>query len=178
MEAIQRLKQKLNEHKKWETQISMNRWDFIKQENTINTNLYYIEEGCVHAYFLENKKERSMYFGFEESLITDLSSFLSSKKSALNIKCIKKTKAKVISKIKLDEFIQNDPEISKLWIDVLSELSLWNLEREIDLLHKSPTARLERILSRQPQLLQNVPHKYIASYLGMSPESLSRIHKS
>lgn len=178
MEAIQLLKQRLNEKKKWEKQLSLNRWDFIKQENSINTNLYYIEEGCVHAYFSENKNERSMYFGFEGSLITDLSSFLTSKKSALNIRCIKKTKAKVISRIKLNEFIQNDPEVSKLWIGVLSELSLWHIEREMDLLHKSPTTRFQRILSRQPRLLQHVPHKYIASYLGMSPESLSRIHKS
>lgn len=177
MNAIQLLKNKLNEKKVWEKQISLNRWDFIKEENSIDTNLYFIEEGCVHVYFTENEIERSMYFGYTGSFITDLSSFLTSEKSELNIRCIRKTNAKVISKSKLDKLIKTDLEVSNLWIGTLSELSIWHIEREKDLLHSSPSKRLQRVLLRQPLLFQNVPHKYIASYLRMSPESLSRLHK-
>lgn len=178
MKAIQLFKQRLYEKEIWEKSISLNRWDFIKEGNAVDTNLYLIEAGCVHAFFLENEMEHSMYFGFEGSLITDLSSFLTEEKSSLNIRCIKRTHAKVISKAKLNEFIQRDSEISQLWISVLSELSVWHIEREKDLLYNAPITRLQRVLLRQPQLFQKIPRKYIASYLRMSPESLSRIYKS
>lgn len=178
MTSIQRLKLRLSEEKIWEKHLSLNRWDYIKEGNSINTNLYFIESGCVHVYFPENDIEHSMYFGFEGSLISDLSSFLTAKKSILKIQCIRKTEAKVISKSKLNEFIQHDPGMSNLWIEALSELSVWHIEREKDLLYNSPKERIQRVLSRQPQLFQKVPHKYIASYLRMSPESLSRIYKS
>jgi len=52
------------------------------------------------------------------------------------------------------------------------------LEREIDLLHPSAKERYKRLAERSPQILQEVPHKYIADYLRMSPETLSRITKS
>jgi len=178
MTAIQLFKEELNAKNIWKKNIALNRWDFIKEGDSIDTNLYFIVKGCVHAYFMENTIEHSMYFGFKGSLITDLSSFLTAQKSSLYIKCLKKTEAKVISKAKLNDVIYNDNKLSELWIDVLSELSLWHIEREKDLLYSSPLARLQRVLSRQPELLQKVPHKYVASYLRMTPENLSRIYKS
>lgn len=52
------------------------------------------------------------------------------------------------------------------------------LEREIDLLTSSPFERYNRILERSPQVFQEIPLKYIASYLRMTPETLSRLRKS
>ena len=61
---------------------------------------------------------------------------------------------------------------------LLKELMATFYEREVDLLTSSPAERLERVRKRSPQLFQEVPHKYIASYLRMSPETLSRMLKS
>ena len=49
------------------------------------------------------------------------------------------------------------------------------MEREHDLMLADPKMRLERVRQRSPQLFQEVPHKYIAAYLRMSPETLSRL---
>jgi hypothetical protein len=51
-------------------------------------------------------------------------------------------------------------------------------EREKDILTYSPLKRYQRVLKRSPQLFQEIPNKYIASYLRMSPETLSRLKKS
>ena len=51
------------------------------------------------------------------------------------------------------------------------------MEREIDLLTYSPQKRYERVLQRNPQLCQEIPSKYITSYLRMSPDLLSRLKK-
>ena len=53
-----------------------------------------------------------------------------------------------------------------------------DLEREVDLITYSPQKRFERVFERSPQLFQEIPQKYIASYLRMTPETLSRILKN
>ena len=66
----------------------------------------------------------------------------------------------------------------KEWVNILQTLSLQQLDREIDLLTTSPKARYERVLERSPRLFQEIPHRYIANYLRMTPETLSRLKKS
>jgi CRP-like cAMP-binding protein len=65
-----------------------------------------------------------------------------------------------------------------LYSVLLEQLVLQQMEREQDLLITSPVERYQRVLERSPMLFQEVPHKYIAAYLRMSPETLSRIKKS
>ena len=60
---------------------------------------------------------------------------------------------------------------------MLENLVVQQIEREKDLLTQSPRERYERVLKRSPQLFQEVANKYIATYLRMSPETLSRLKK-
>ena len=175
---IQSLKQQLSEANIWDELLTFNRWEYIKKENSKDTNLYFIEEGCVRVYFLEDSHEHSLYFGYKGSLISALDSFLSEESSSIIIQCLHKTKVKVISKEAFTKFIQESETGFDLWQKALSGLTQMQLEREKDLLIQSPQLRYERILLRQPLLFQNVPHKYIASYLRMTPETLSRILNS
>jgi hypothetical protein len=57
----------------------------------------------------------------------------------------------------------------------LEDLVVQQLEREKDLLINAPGERFERVLTRSPKLFQEIPNKYIANYLRMSPETLSRL---
>ena len=178
MNSIESLKQKLSEAQIWEEYLTLARWDFLKREDSTDTNLYFIDEGCVRVYFYEEEHEHSLYFGHEGSLISALDSFLSGNSSPILIQCLQKTKVRVISKSKFDQFIKEDASAFNLWLEALSELTQLQLEREKDLLIQSPRLRYDRVLSRQPLLFQHIPHKYIASYLRMTPETLSRILNS
>lgn len=64
------------------------------------------------------------------------------------------------------------------WMKILENLLLQQIEREIDILTNSPKERYLRVLKRSPLLFQEIPHKHIANYLRMSPETLSRLKKS
>lgn len=175
LQSLHLLKQELSKAAIWNEEVQFNRWDTIKTSGTSNTNLYFIEEGCVRVYFSEDAHEHALYFGHKGSLISALDSFVSEKPSDVIIQCINKTRAKVISKESFMHFIANNLQAGMLWQKVLLELTQWHLERQKDLLINSPTLRFERVLARQPDLFQNIPHKYIASYLRMTPETLSRI---
>ncbi|MFT6167816.1 MAG: hypothetical protein ACJAV5_001078 [Vicingaceae bacterium] len=75
-------------------------------------------------------------------------------------------------------FIESSEENTKVWNSMLGDLIFQQMERERDILTASPLNRYKRVLARSPQLFQEIPNKYIASYLRMTPETLSRIKKS
>lgn len=65
-----------------------------------------------------------------------------------------------------------------MWVKILENLVIQQMEREIDILTSSPKERYERVLKRSPQLFQHIPNRHIANYLRMTPETLSRLKKS
>lgn len=85
---------------------------------------------------------------------------------------------KVLEKKPYMEFIKQSPERFQSWLQILEQLVYQQLERERDLLTSSPAVRFKRVLDRSPLLFQEVPNKYIAAYLRMTPETLSRLKKS
>lgn len=104
--------------------------------------------------------------------------FISEQPSDLYIQAIKKTELKVIKKTTFMNLVESSEENKKIWHLILGDLIFQQMERERDILTSSPIKWYKRVLSRSPQLFQEIPNKYIASYLRMTPETLSRIKKS
>ncbi|AZA76115.1 Crp/Fnr family transcriptional regulator [Chryseobacterium sp. G0186] len=161
----------------WESK-EFKRNEFLKVSGSTDTHIYFIEQGSVRIFMTDENEERIIRFGYTGNIIVSLDSFLSEKPSELYIQTIKKASVKVASKKDFYQFIQSCEEHMKFWIQILEDLVLQQLEREKDLLIHSPKERFERVLKRSPKLFQEVPNKYIANYLRMSPETLSRLKKS
>ncbi|ASK28687.1 Crp/Fnr family transcriptional regulator [Chryseobacterium sp. T16E-39] len=160
------------------TQKTIQRYDFLKIKEETDTNVYFVEEGSVRIFIMDEDEERIIRFGYTGNIIVSLDSFLSDKPSDFYIQAIKKTKVKIASKKDFYEFIQSSDANLRLWTFILEDLVLQQIEREKDLLINSPRERFERVLKRSPKLFQEIPNKYIANYLRMSPETLSRLKKS
>ncbi|MCW1962652.1 Crp/Fnr family transcriptional regulator [Chryseobacterium viscerum] len=161
----------------WEKK-EFKRNEFLKISDSTDTSIYFIENGSVRIFMMDENEERIIRFGYTGNIIVSLDSFLSGKPSDLYIQAIKKTTVRIASKKDFYEFIQSSEEHLKFWMDILEDLVLQQLEREKDLLINAPGERFERVLKRSPRLFQEVPNKYIANYLRMSPETLSRLKKS
>jgi len=161
----------------WQTR-ELKRNEFLKTSGTIDTNIYFVEEGSVRIFIEDEHEERIIRFGYQGNIIVSLDSFLSGKPSEFYIQAIKASTVKVASKKDFYEFINSNSENLKLWNSILEDLVLQQIEREKDLLYSSPKIRYERVLKRSPKLFQEIPNKYIANYLRMSPETLSRLKKS
>lgn len=162
----------------FKTEKNIQRYQFLKIKDEIDTNVYFVEEGSVRIFIMDEDEERIIRFGYKNNIIVSLDSFLSEKPSDFYIQAIRKTKVKVASKKDFYEFIQSNNQNLKLWTFILEDLVLQQIEREKDLLVNSPRERFERVLKRSPKLFQEIPNKYIANYLRMSPETLSRLKKS
>lgn len=151
---------------------------FIVPEGKVDQHIYFIERGAVRVFLQSEFEELTIRFGYQGSFITSLSSFIKGTPSEFYIQAIRATKLRVISKVQFQEYIDCDDRYLKLYNAILEGLVLQQLEREIDLLTYSPSERLQRVLERSPNVFQEIPSKYIASYLRMTPETLSRIRKS
>lgn len=160
-----------------EKTITIQRNAFLKVKGSIDTNIYFIEEGSLRIFVLDDYEERIIRFGYKDNIIVSLDSFLTESPSDFYIQAIKKTSVKVIPKKSFMAFINKNEEHLKLWVRILEDLILQQIEREKDILIQSPKERFDRVLKRSPKLFQEVPNKHIANYLRMSPETLSRLKK-
>lgn len=151
---------------------------FLTREGDIEKKLYLVESGAVRVFYLSEFEEHIVRFGYEGSVINSLSSFITQKPSEFFIEAIRKTTVKIISREELINLRNESDENLRQYIELLEGLVTQQIDREIDLLITSPTERLKRVLNRSPGLFQHVPLKYIASYLRMKPETLSRIRNS
>lgn len=158
--------------------LTLQRNDYLKVANTIDTNIYYVESGSLRIFILDGSEEQIIRFGYSDNIIVALDSFLSEKPSEFYIQALKKTVVKVIPKCVFYEFVEHSDENKKIFIKMLEELILQQMEREKDILTSSPKERYNRVLTRSPRLFQEIPNKHIANYLRMSPETLSRLKKS
>ena len=162
----------------WEKEITLKRNDFLVHKGDKNTNLYFVKEGSLRVFIEDETEQHIIRFGYKDSLITALDCFLTQKPTSFYIQAIKKCELKVISKTKFDAFINSKAEYKTIWKNLLENFVYQQIEREIDLITYSPQKRFERVKERSPQLFQQIPLKYIASYLRMTPETLSRILKN
>lgn len=155
----------------------LERNEFLKVKGSIDTNIYYIEQGSLRVFVMDEYEEQVVRFGYKDNLLVALDSYLTGKPSDFYIQALKKTTVKVITKKQFTEFIHRENK-ANLWTEILENLVIQQLEREIDILTTSPKERYERVLKRSPQLFQEIPNRHIANYLRMSAETLSRLKKS
>jgi CRP-like cAMP-binding protein len=157
--------------------IDLKRNEYLIKEGQIEHHLYLVEDGALRVLFLTEHEEQTIRFGYKNSIINSLSSFLKSTPSEFYIQAIRQTKVVAIPKKMFYEFVNLNLENLQVYTQTLEDLVTQQIEREIDILTNSPLERLKRIEARSPQLFQEIPAKYIAAYLRMSPETLSRIRK-
>ncbi len=178
MNPIQTLSHKIEALNMWEQNLSLRRNEYLKVKGNIDTKLYFIVSGSLRIFVTDEFEEHTIRFGYQNDFIAALDSYITEKPSDLYIQALKKTELKVITKEKFMSLIESSRETQQLWHEILGLLIYQQMERERDILTSSPVERYNRVLKRSPQLFQEIPHKYIASYLRMTPETLSRMKKS
>lgn len=163
----------------------LNEWGKSKslkpKESLINfhqqdSNLYFINSGCVRLFVVDDKgEEKNLGFGYANTFITCFQAFITGKPSLLSIEAVLETEIISISKKRINHLIDSNKEISN-WYQSMIEITLaGHIQRQIELFTLSPKERYEVFQKRSGHLINAIPLKLIASYLMMTPETLSRI---
>jgi CRP-like cAMP-binding protein len=162
----------------WKKKQLLTRGHFLVSQGDRGQDLFWVKSGAVRAYIMDGDKELTIRFGYSGSFISPLDSFITNRPTELWIQVIRKAEVLSIDKTTFYQFIKTDKHRLNLWLEIIEMVTYQQFEREIDLLKSSPAERLHRVLERSPGVFQEIPHKYIASYLRMTPETLSRLQKS
>lgn len=148
---------------------------FLVQEEDDVINDYFVIKGLVKAYHLDNAgKEYIMQFAMEDWWVTDYQAYFGQSKATLNIDCIEDVELLALSLHNRDKICA---ELHKMehFFRRKSNMGYVALQRRIlSLLNSNAKERYEQLLINYPTLLQRVPKTLIASYLGVSRETLSR----
>lgn len=143
----------------------------------IENNLSFIEKGIVRAFIPGEENDLTFAFAFPESFVSAYDSFLSGNPSSYSIEALTDLSCWQISRSDL-EFIYASTQIGNLiGRKAAEELYLKKSKREISLLHENATQRYERLFDENPELIKYIPLKYLASYIGITPQAISRIRK-
>ncbi len=160
---------------KWTSEKTLERNNYLISRGEVETNLYYVAEGAMRIYFPHDDEEVCVGFAYTDSFICSYPSFIQNKPSDYYIQALTRTQLLSITREAFYGLFEVYRNIERCWRMMEEQALLGKIEREVEMLTYSPDERAQRLMKRSPHLFQIVPKKYIASYLRMKPETLSRI---
>lgn len=155
--------------------VELQKGDYLLKEGSVCRNLYFLEQGCLRGFYLLNDKEITHWFGFENDFVTSFHSFITRTASVENLQVLEDSILWSISYDSLYSLYDQFPEIERLGRVACENYYLCLEERYVNAQFKTAADRYKELMESNPNLLLRVPLGFIASFLGISQETLSRI---
>ncbi len=156
---------------------SYKKGEIILQNDTIENELRFLDQGIIREYYASNEKEKNINFYTNPTFITDFSSFTHATPTKKHQECLTDVDLRVLSKEKFLAFT-NQYQCGKLFIETIFQRIVVNKETaEFNHFVNTAEELYLDIMKNKPDWLLQIPQYHIASYLGITPETLSRIRK-
>jgi CRP-like cAMP-binding protein len=147
----------------------------IVREGTVSTHVYIIKKGCLRQWFNKDGKDITFQFFFEGQPVACIESFLSREPSLFTLESIESSIVISISKDDFDDLNRLFPQMKDEFHDYLYQRFRNYAKLFLSRIKDTPRERYADLIKTNPEIVQRIPQHYIASYLGISPVSLSRI---
>ncbi len=156
--------------------VTIKKDEIVVAQNDICRNIYFINTGLIRCFY-QNKQgtEITRIIISEEHFCSSMASFILQTPMFENIQAIEETEMLYISKEDFFKLIDITPKIERIYRLVLEEVQIFNMWRIESFLAMDATERYHHLMKINPKLIQRVSNKILASYLNISPETLSRI---
>ena len=149
----------------------------LKADEIVN-NQYYVYSGCLRTYFIDKSgKEHTLQFAVKDWWISDYTAFFLTTKGIMNIESIQNTTFFKISKKNMEDLFCEIPQLETFFRKKMEGAFAGFQKRILASLAQSAKERYVSFISTYPNIEQSVKNYHIASYLGVTTESLSRIRK-
>jgi CRP-like cAMP-binding protein len=149
---------------------------YILQEGSVSKFETFIVQGLTRTYEVDDKgQEHVVQFGLEDWWVGDIYSFLTETPSVYNIDCLEDTVVLQISKPDMERLYESVPKMERHFRIMIQNAYIASVRRISSSLAKSAAERYDEFLRSYPHIHQRVPNHQVASYLGITPQSLSRI---
>jgi CRP-like cAMP-binding protein len=161
------------------TEKKLNKKDhFIRTGQTCKSIIFFVKGYFRFYNYTKDGNEVTSDFYFAPGFITSYTSFISGNPSFVNVQAMEKMIIWEIQKEKLNELYLQFPKIERLGRLIAESVAMASEKHLFFLLSKSAEERYLSLLSEYPEYIHHIPLQYIASYLGITQETLSRIRKS
>ncbi|MGB3466452.1 MAG: Crp/Fnr family transcriptional regulator [Cyclobacteriaceae bacterium] len=149
--------------------------EFLLREGNVCRRLYFVEEGVVRAFHYKDGREVTGWFGFDSDLVTSFHSFIDQQPGREFIQALENCTLWSIGRDQLYDIYNQYPEVERLGRITCEQYYIRLEDRFVNAHFKTATERYHNLISQYPHIIQRVPLGFIASYLGISQETLSRI---
>ena len=149
----------------------------VQPAGRVANAVYFVESGCLRLFYTKDGVDRTTYFFTENAFAGTYDSFISRKPSLIAIEALEETQVLALSHSALEELYRVFPK--------MNEFIRKSIEQRFVVLHdlftsyllNSPEERYRALLKERPELIRRIPQHHIASFIGVTPVSLSRIRK-
>jgi CRP-like cAMP-binding protein len=151
---------------------------YLLQEGDVCKQVCFVEKGALRSYTIDDKgTERIVQFALEGWTIADLYSFLTGEPSTFNIDALEDSELVLISKKAHEELLERIPRYETFHRMQITNAYVALQRRLVSINNLSLEERYTSFLTLHPNIAQRVPQHMIASYMGLTPETLSRVRK-
>ena len=149
--------------------------DFLLQDDKVCNFIAFIAEGSIRHFHIKDGVEKTCDISFDNFWVTDFQSFTYDTVGKMNLQAMEETNVFLIKKQNLYKLYQACGKYETFGRLMAEQVAQRATEIAMSLSSEKPEERFQNLIKKQPDLFQRVPQKYIANFLGVSQESLSRI---
>lgn len=159
--------------------ITVKKNDFFINEGNMAKYIAYINSGVLYSYSVDDKGDKHVVqIALENHWISDLFSFLTNTPSVFNVQAIENTEITIINKENFEKACDTVPAFERFFRLLIQNAYISSQKRVSRIYGNTAEERYLKLINDNHQILQRVPQHFIASYLGIKPQSLSRIRKT
>ena len=157
---------------------SIRKHQFLLNERDVCKYFGFVNSGCLREYTIDKKgNEHIIQFAIADWWVSDLNSFLSGLPATHNIDALQDSEILLLEKSSRDKLLSACPKMERFFRILLEANYVATHQRVADSLSESAEERYLKFIKTYPKLFEQIPQNQIASYLGITPQSLSRIRK-
>ena len=154
---------------------TINKKEFLLQDGKICNFIAFIKSGTIRHFHIKNGDEKTCDISFENSWVTDFQSFTHDTNCIMNLQAMEETVVFLIKKENLYKLYQECNKYETFGRIMAENVAQRATEIAMSLSSDKPEERFLNLIKNKPNIFQRIPQKYIANFLGISPESLSRL---
>ncbi len=156
-------------------QVVLSKAEYLVAEGKICRHLYFLESGAIRGYYNLEGKEITHWFAFAQDFVTSFHSYITGQPAVESIQLLEGSVLWRIGKEKVTDLMNRHHEIERIVRIAYESYYIRLEERFVNAQFKTAAERYQSLLQQTPHIIERVPLGYIASYLGISQETLSRI---
>jgi CRP-like cAMP-binding protein len=147
----------------------------LLHEGEVSTHVHFIRKGCLREWFNKDGKEITFQFFFEGQAVASIDSFMNNQPSLYTIESVEPSLIISMGKDKFERIFQLYPELNEGFQSLMFQRFRNYANLFLSRIKDTPKERYDDLIINHPEIIKRVPQHYIASYLGITPISLSRI---